>query len=66
MKDMKGPGNTSPDPKKAVAFIRPEAIYEIAKIKKKDDNMWHLPLESIARSVVGACKSMGVHVSEST
>jgi len=66
MKDMKGPGNTSPDPKKAVAFIQPEAIYEIAKIKQKDDNMWHLPLESIARSVVGTCKSMGVHVHESS
>ena len=65
MKDMRGPGNTSPDPSKAVAFIRSEAIYEIAKIKQKDDNMWHLPLESIARSVVGTCKSMGVHVRDS-
>ena len=62
VKNDKGTGTPSPDPRKAVAWIRPEAIYEIAKIKQKDDNMWHIPLESIAKSIVGTCKSMGVHV----
>jgi large subunit ribosomal protein L11 len=56
----KGPSNNSPE--KPVAFISPEAVYEIAKIKQQDDMRWHLPLEGIARSVVGTAKSMGVHV----
>ncbi|KAF9045900.1 mitochondrial 54S ribosomal protein YmL19 [Hymenopellis radicata] len=37
-------------------------IYEIAKIKHSDDHMKHLPLESIARMVVGSAKSLGVRV----
>ena len=58
----KGPSNNSPE--KPVGFISPEAVYEIAKIKQKDDMRWHLPLEGVARSVVGTAKSMGVHVRE--
>jgi large subunit ribosomal protein L11 len=57
-------GPSSPSPESPVALITPEAIYEIAKVKQQDDHMWHLPLEGIARSVVGTCKSMGVHVRE--
>ena len=58
----KGPSLNTPE--KPVGFISPEAVYEIAKIKQKDDMRWHLPLEGIARSVVGTAKSMGVHVRE--
>jgi large subunit ribosomal protein L11 len=58
----KGPG--SPNPESPVAFISPEAVYEIAKIKQEDDMRKHLPLEGIARSVVGTCRSMGVQVRE--
>lgn len=37
-------------------------IYEIAKIKKTDEHMNHLPLESIARMVVGSARSLGIQV----
>jgi large subunit ribosomal protein L11 len=58
----KGPATPSADA--PVAFITPEAVYEIAKIKHQDDQLWHLPLEGIARSVVGTCRSLGVQVRE--
>jgi large subunit ribosomal protein L11 len=45
-----------------VATISPEAVYEIARIKQRDDHRHHLPLEGIARSVIGSCHSMGVVV----
>eukprot|EP00566_Odontella_aurita_P025836 CAMPEP_0113555060 /NCGR_PEP_ID=MMETSP0015_2-20120614/16500_1 /TAXON_ID=2838 /ORGANISM="Odontella" /LENGTH=118 /DNA_ID=CAMNT_0000456281 /DNA_START=441 /DNA_END=797 /DNA_ORIENTATION=- /assembly_acc=CAM_ASM_000160 len=57
-----GPNQPSPD--RASGYITPEAVYEIAKVKHKDDHRWHLPLEGIAKSVVGTAKSMGVHVKE--
>ena len=59
----KGPNspNAEADP---AAFLTPEAVYEIAKIKQKDDMMWHLPLEGIAKSVIGTAKSMGIRVKE--
>lgn len=37
-------------------------VYEIAKIKQRDDHLKSVPLEAIARSVVGQCKSAGVAV----
>jgi large subunit ribosomal protein L11 len=37
-------------------------IYEIAKIKAGDDHLGHISLESIAKSVQGSCKSMGINV----
>jgi large subunit ribosomal protein L11 len=37
-------------------------VYEIAKIKAADEQLKHLPLESIARSVVGSAKSLGIQV----
>mmetsp|Transcript_14039 Transcript_14039/g.21442 ORF Transcript_14039/g.21442 Transcript_14039/m.21442 type:complete len:167 (+) Transcript_14039:133-633(+) len=56
-------GANSPSPSgPAHGFITPEAIYEIAKIKQQDDLMWHLPLQSIAQSVIGTAKSMGIRV----
>lgn len=54
----KGPSN--PDPTNPAAYITPEAVYEIAKIKHGDDMRWHLPLEGVARSVVGTARTMGV------
>jgi Ribosomal protein L11, RNA binding domain len=50
----------APDPNNPVAYITPEMVYEIAKIKQVDDHTWHLPLESVARSVIGTARSMGV------
>ena len=58
----KGPAQPNPDA--PVAYISPEAVYEIAKIKQQDEMRWHLPLEGIARSVVGTCGTMGVAVRE--
>lgn len=37
-------------------------VYEIAKIKQRDESLKGVDLESIARSVVGSCKSAGVAV----
>ncbi|TNY24664.1 ribosomal protein L11 [Rhodotorula diobovata] len=37
-------------------------VYEIAKIKQRDDHLRHIPLESLAKSVVGSCRSAGVAV----
>jgi large subunit ribosomal protein L11 len=58
----KGPSHASMD--SPTGYITPEAVYEIAKIKQQDDHMWHLPLEGIARSVVGTCRTLGVQVRE--
>ena len=58
-----GASRPSPD-SRPVGYITPEHVYEIAKMKQKDDLRWHLPLEGIARSVVGTAKSMGVGVRE--
>ena len=58
----KGPSHPNMD--NPTAFITPEAVYEIAKIKQQDDHMWHLPLEGIARSVIGTCRTLGVQVRE--
>ena len=37
-------------------------IYEIAKIKATDEHMKHLPLESVARMIVGSARSFGIRV----
>ncbi|KAF8528895.1 mitochondrial ribosomal protein L11 [Hysterangium stoloniferum] len=37
-------------------------IYEIAKVKQTDGHLKHLPLESIARMVVGSSRSLGLRV----
>ena len=44
--------------------VTPEMVYEIAAIKIKDEGRWHLPLESVAKSVVGTARSMGIRVKE--
>ncbi|GAA5844320.1 hypothetical protein JCM3766R1_002909 [Sporobolomyces carnicolor] len=37
-------------------------VYEIARIKQRDESLRGVELESIARSVIGSCKSAGVAV----
>jgi len=37
-------------------------VYEIAKIKAADQHMKSLPLESIARMIIGSARSLGVQV----
>lgn len=58
----KGPSHANME--NPTAYISPEAVYEISKIKQQDDHLWHLPLEGIARSVIGTCRSLGVKVRE--
>ena len=60
----KGPAN--PDPNNAIAYITPEMVYEIAKIKHSDEMRQHLPLESVARSVRGQARTMGIICREAT
>ena len=57
-------GPSQPNTEVASGYISPEAVYEIAKIKQTDEMRFHLPLEGIARSVVGTAKTMGVQVRE--
>ena len=59
---QKGPN--SPSIETPSAIITPEMVYNIALIKQADDNRWHLPLEGIARSVIGTARSMGIIVKE--
>lgn len=59
-------GPAQPSPEKASGYITPEAVYEIARLKQKDEMRWHLPLEGVARSVIGTARSMGVQVREAT
>ena len=53
-------GPNSPDPLNPFAYITPEKVYEIAKIKQKDDQMGHIELASVARMVVGTARTMGI------
>lgn len=45
-----------------VGTINLKHVYEIAKIKATDEHMKHLPLESIARMVVGSARTLGLQV----
>lgn len=58
-------GPNSPNADTPVGFITPEAVYEIAKVKNADQHRWHLPLDGVARSVIGTARSMGIRVKES-
>jgi large subunit ribosomal protein L11 len=55
----KGTGRPGHD---IVGTISVKHVYEIAKIKATDEHMKHLKLESIARSIVGSARSLGVRV----
>jgi large subunit ribosomal protein L11 len=37
-------------------------VYEIAKIKATDEHLRHLPLQSIASTIIGTAKTLGVQV----
>ena len=37
-------------------------IYEIAKIKQKDEHLSHFPLQSLCRMIMGSCQSIGLKV----
>lgn len=37
-------------------------VYEIAKVKATDEHLKTIPLESIARMIVGSARSLGVQV----
>ena len=37
-------------------------IYEIAKKKQQDEHLKHIALQSLTRSVMGSCVSMGIEV----
>lgn len=45
-----------------VGTISLKHVYHIAKIKATDEHLSHLPLESIARTILGTAKSIGVAV----
>ena len=53
-------GPDAPNLDAPAGYITPEAVYEIAKIKQKDQMMTHLPLEGIARGITGTAVSCGV------
>ena len=57
-------GPSAPNRLKAVGYVTPEMVYEIAKVKQGDMVMGHLKLESIARSVMGTARSIGIEVKE--
>ncbi|KAJ6629170.1 mitochondrial 54S ribosomal protein YmL19 [Mycena sp. CBHHK59/15] len=44
------------------ATISLKHVYEIAKIKATDEHMTHLPLESVARMIVGSARTLGIQV----
>lgn len=45
-----------------LATISLKHVYEIAKIKQKDEHMQRLSLESISRAVVGSARTLGIDV----
>jgi large subunit ribosomal protein L11 len=45
-----------------IGTITLKHVYEIAKIKSTDEHMKSLPLESIARMIVGSARSLGIQV----
>lgn len=45
-----------------LATISVKHVFEIARIKATDEHMKHIPLESIARMIVGSAKTLGIQV----
>ncbi|KAG5437483.1 hypothetical protein PCANB_000911 [Pneumocystis canis] len=48
--------------KTIVGTVSLKHIYEIAKIKHKDENIQRIPLESVCKSVIASAKSAGIKV----
>ena len=45
-----------------VGTVSLKHVYEIAKIKATDEHVKHLKLESIARTIIGTARTLGVQV----
>jgi large subunit ribosomal protein L11 len=55
----KGTGRPGHD---IIGTISLKHVYEIAKIKSTDEHMKIIPLESIARMILGSARSLGIQV----
>ena len=53
---------TSTPGHETVGTISLKHVYEIAKIKATDEHVKHLPLASIASTVIGSARSLGIQV----
>jgi large subunit ribosomal protein L11 len=42
--------------------IHVKQIYEIAKIKQRDESLADIDLENLCRCIAGSCSSMGIEV----
>jgi len=47
---------------KEIGTVSLKHVYEIAKIKKKDDHLKHVGLEELARSILGTSRNIGIRV----
>mmetsp|Transcript_1246 Transcript_1246/g.1293 ORF Transcript_1246/g.1293 Transcript_1246/m.1293 type:complete len:147 (+) Transcript_1246:54-494(+) len=47
---------------KMVGKVHVKQIYEIAKIKQRDEHLAKIPLETLCRIIVGSCRSAGLEV----
>ena len=48
--------------KEVVGEISVIQLYELARLKQRDSTLAHVPVEGIARSIAGTCRSMGIRV----
>lgn len=55
-------GASQPGAEIAVGTVTLKHVYEIAKIKSKDDHLAHIPLESMCRSIIGTASTCGIQV----
>lgn len=47
---------------KMVGKVHVKQIYEIAKIKQRDEHLAKIPLETLCRIIVGSCRSAGLEI----
>lgn len=45
-----------------VGKVHVKQIYEIAKMKQRDEHLKHLSLEAMCRTIAGSCASMGIEI----
>lgn len=45
-----------------VGKIHVKQLYEIAKIKRRDEHLQHLSLETLCRNIIGSCRTYGIEV----
>lgn len=45
-----------------VGQIHVKQIYEVAKVKQRDEHLSHIGLEELCRTVAGSCTSMGLEI----